>query len=194
MDKGLIIFGYNLTIAAIVPPSLLFQLVRALQRVKSRSGPCSRTPRLSPRARRRRCTVAAGSPPQPPPSFLTAVGAVRAERPLPLAKIGSLACSWLCFAVYEALLQHCCNEAKKKKKKTTTTTKATRRYFTILSTIKAKACRTIVAAMKGTQPPPAASRRSHCMPPPRASAGGGGSKATANHPANTAYSLDSPQS
>ena len=102
-------------------------------------------------SRRRRHTVAAGSP--PPPSFLTAVGAVRAERPLPLAKLGCLACSWLCFAVYEALLQHCCNEAKKKKKKTTTTTKATRRYFTILSTIKAKACRTIVAAMKGTQPP-----------------------------------------
>ena len=141
-----------MAIVAIVPPSLLFQLVRALQRVKSRSGPCSRTPRLSPRAaRRRRHTVAAGSP--PPPSFLTAVGAVRAERPLPLAKLGCLACSWLCFAVYEALLQHCCNEAKKKKKKTTTTTKATRRYFTILSTIKAKACRTIVAAMKGTQPP-----------------------------------------
>lgn len=142
-----------MAIVAIVPPSLLFQLVRALQRVKSRSGPCSRTPRLSPRAaRRRRHTVAAGSP--PPPLFLTAVGAVRAERPLPLAKLGCLACSWLCFAVYEALLQHCCNEAKKKKKKTTTTTKATRRYFTILSTIKAKACRTIVAAMKGTQPPP----------------------------------------
>ena len=148
MNKGLIIFGNNLTIAAIVSPSLLFQLVRALQRVKSRSGPCSRTPRLSPRAaRRRRHTVAAGSP--PPPLFLTAVGAVRAERPLPLAKLGCLACSWLCFAVYEALLQHCCNEAKKKKNKTT----ATRRYFTILSTIKAKACRTIVAAMKGTQPP-----------------------------------------
>ena len=143
-----------MAIVAIVPPSLLFQLVRALQRVKSRSGPCSRTPRLSPRARRRRRSVAAGSPPPPPPSFLTAVGAVRAERPLPLAKLGCLACSWLCFAVYEALLQpNCCNEAKKKKKKTTSTTKATRRYFTILSTIKAKACRTIVAAMKGTQPP-----------------------------------------
>lgn len=144
-----------MSILAIVPPSLLFQLVRALQRVKSRSGPCSRTLRLSPRARRRRRSVAAGSPPPPPPSFLTAVGAVRAERPLPLAKLGCLACSWLCFAVYEALLQpNCCNEAKKKKKKTTSTTKATRRYFTILSTIKAKACRTIVAAMKGTQPPP----------------------------------------
>ena len=99
--------------------------------------------------------LAARAPPPPPPSFLTAVGAVRAKRPLPLAKLGCLACSWLCFAVYEALLQpNCCNEAKKKKKKTTTTTKATRRYFTILSTIKAKACRTIVAAMKGTQPPP----------------------------------------
>lgn len=99
--------------------------------------------------------LAARAPPPPPPSFLTAVGAVRAERPLPLAKLGCLACSWLCFAVYEALLQpNCCNEAKKKKKKTTSTTKATRRYFTILSTIKAKACRTIVAAMKGTQPPP----------------------------------------
>lgn len=109
---------------------------------------------LAARARRRCCSVAAGSP--PPPSFLTAVGAVRAERPLPLAKLGCLACSWLCFAVYEALLQpNCCNEAKKKRNKTTTTTttKATRRYFTILSTIKAKACRTIVAAMKGTQPP-----------------------------------------
>lgn len=99
--------------------------------------------------------LAARAPPPPPPSFLTAVGAVRAKRPLPLAKLGCLACSWLCFAVYEALLQpNCCNEAKKKKKKTTSTTKATRRYFTILSTIKAKACRTIVAAMKGTQPPP----------------------------------------
>ena len=100
--------------------------------------------------------LAARAPPPPPPSFLTAVGAVRAKRPLPLAKLGCLACSWLCFAVYEALLQpNCCNEAKKKRNKTTTTTtKATRRYFTILSTIKAKACRTIVAAMKGTQPPP----------------------------------------
>ena len=88
----------------------------------------------------------------PPMSFLAGVGAVRAKRPLPLAaKLALL----LLALLYEA---YYCNAEAKKKKKTKTT--MTRRYFTILSTIKAKAClpHYIAAAMKLQLPPP---------PPPR---------------------------
>ena len=101
----------------------------------------------------------------PPMSFLAGVGAVRAKRPLPLAaKLALL----LLALLYEA---YYCNAEAKKKKKTKTT--MTRRYFTILSTIKAKAClpHYIAAAMKLQLP---LSRRRH----------------TLYQPANTAYSLD----